>query len=138
MKKFLIFIIVLCSVKVFSQQESPNIRYDFKYVYYVITDRKSNKDNIIPTGTNCVVNYNKFYKKYFIGWTDQKGISAGTYFYYIPSKLEKENVIMSKDDNGGKYVIQNTVNTKGIMTLTILEPHSEKYSMKIVLANKEL
>ena len=52
--------------------------------------RNGGPDKIVPTGCDCVVNYNTFYKKYFIGWTDQKDITAGSYFYYIPSDIEKE------------------------------------------------
>ena len=137
MRKYLLILLLLFSLSAFSQDSNNNIQYNFEYVYYVLEPRDGGTEKIIPTGRNCIVNYNTFYKKYFIGWTDQKGITAGNYFYYVPNDIEKENIIMTKDDNGGRYVIYNKVKELDAIIL-VFQNYNKDFLVKIVLTIKKM
>ena len=137
MKSNIIFLFLFLSICTFAQDSNSNVKYNFKYVYYMFTPRNGGPDKIIPTGRDCLVNYNTFYKKYFIGWTDQKGVTAGSYFYYVPSDIEKENIIMANDDNGGKYVIINAVKEDETIIL-VDQKFNKDFKIRIIVSNKEL
>lgn len=137
MKKIYLLFFVLLSLSSFAQDANNNIRYNFKYVYFMFEPRNGGTDKIVPTGRNCLVNYNTFYKKYYISWTDQKGVTAGSYFYYVPSEKEKENVIMAKDDNGGTYYIINAVEDLESIIL-VDQRYNKDFKIKIILSNKEM
>lgn len=136
MKKYILFLLLIFSLSALAQDSNNTIRYNFKYAYYLLEPRNGGSDKIIPIGRNCIVNYDTFYKKYYISWTDQKGIIAGNYFYYIPSDIEKENVIMAHDDNGGKYVIINKVKELDAIIL-VDQNYNKDFLVRMVLANRE-
>ena len=66
MRKYLLILLLLFSLSAFSQDSNNNIQYNFEYVYYVLEPRDGGTEKIIPTGRNCIVNYNTFYKKYLL------------------------------------------------------------------------
>ena len=53
------------------------------------------------------------------------------------ASVEKENIIMTKDDNGGRYVIYNKVKELDAIIL-VFQNYNKDFLVKIVLTNKKM
>lgn len=87
-------------------QERKTEKYDFKYVYYIITDNKTNIKKELPKGSDAIITYDTFYKKYYALWTDEKNVRAGVNFYHMDSN---NDMTLVKDDNEIIYYVTNEI-----------------------------
>ena len=85
-KYFLLFL--LFSIYSFAQKKE----YNFKYVYYVLTNKTTGQEQVFPTGTDAVVIYDTFYKSYETVWTDSKNFRGGNKFEYLRDEEEMKLV----------------------------------------------
>lgn len=133
MKNLILIIFFLLSLNLFSQERTIE-DHNFRYVYYLITDKATNSEKKIPTGNDAVVTYDSFYKKYTTIWTDNKNIRAQANFNYINS--EKEMNIF-EDDNKNQYFINDHIKKYDKLFITMTEYSNDKI-VTIFFTNKML
>lgn len=113
-KATVLFLILIASTAIYSQSK---INFKGKEVYFVYNDPTTFKIvNKIPVGNNVKLEYDTFFKSWYIRYSDQNGLEKPFKLSYIMHNKEGRYTLM-EDTFKHKYEVTNDIETDGTLSL---------------------